>query len=133
MLIGPAVNPLELSPSWQRLQLVLLGLLSLGVAQRAFNLLRPDINWLPGAVRLVINVVCVAMLYSILGSDPFVVVPDVAASSVETVEIARRINVTMAGLIRGFGFYWLLNTLWIAFVCAGHITYRVQRQRQSAI
>ncbi|HET9220759.1 MAG TPA: hypothetical protein VFR18_27515 [Terriglobia bacterium] len=132
LLIGPAVAPLQLSPSWQRFQLYLLGLIALGVAQRAFSLVRPDINWFPSAVRLVINLLCVGMLYRIL-SNPFVVVPDAAAASAETVELARRINTTTGGLIRGFGFYWVLNALWLSLVCAGHIAYRVGRWRQSAV
>jgi hypothetical protein len=132
LLIGPAVEALELSSTWQRFQLFLLGLLLLGVAQRAFNLVRPDLNWLPWAVRLVINVLCVAMLYPILDSAPFVVVPDAgaaSAASAETVELARKIDSVTRGLIRGFGIYWVLNTLWIALVCAGHVVYRVQHRR----
>lgn len=133
LIIGPVVEPLALSPSWQRFQLLLLALLSLGVAQRAFNLVRPDLNWLPCAVRLVINALCVAMLYPILDSAPFVVVPDAVAASAETVELARNIDGFTRGLIRGFGFYWVLNTLWIALICAGHIVYRVHHRRQSAV
>jgi hypothetical protein len=131
LVIGRAVDPLQLSLSWQRSQLVLLGLISLGVAQRAFSLVRPDLNWLPSAVRLVINILCVAMLYPIL-SGAFVIVPDLAAASADTVALAQRINTGMEGLIRGFGFYWVLNTLWLAFVCAGHLAYRVGQWRQSA-
>jgi len=133
LLIGPSVEPLELSPSWQRFQLFLLGLLLLGVAQRAFNLVRPDLDWLPWAVRLVINVLCVALLYPILDSAPFVVVPDGVAASADTVELARTIDSSTRGWIRGFGFYWVLNTLWIALICAGHIVYRVHHRRQSAV
>ncbi len=133
LLVGPAVEPLQLSPSWQHFQLLLLALLVVGVAQRAFSLVRPDVNWLPWAVRLVINVLCVAMLYPILHSAAFVVVPDAVAASAETVELARNIDNATRGFIRGFGFYWALNTLWIALVCAGHVVYRIQQRRQSAL
>jgi hypothetical protein len=133
LLVGAAAEPLELSPSWQSLQLFLLGLLALGVAQRAFSLVRPDLNWLPWAVRLVINILCVALLYPILDSGPFVVVSNAIAASAETVELARNIDNATRGFIRGFGFYWVLNTLWIGLVCSGHIVYRVQQRRQSAV
>ncbi len=133
LLVGPAVEPLELSPSWQHFQLLLLALLLLGVAQRAFSLVRPDLNWVPWAVRLVINALCVAMLYPILHSAAFVVAPDAVATSAETVELAQNIDNATRGFIRGFGFYWVLNTLWIGLVCAGHLVYRVQQRRQSAV
>ena len=133
LLVGPAVEPLELSPSWQHFQLLLLALLALGVAQRVFSLVRPDLNWLPWAVRLVINVLCVATLYPILHSAAFVVVPDAVAAAAETVELARNIDNATRGLIRGFGFYWAVNTLWIALVCAGHVVYRVQQRRQRVV
>jgi hypothetical protein len=133
LLVGPAVEPLELSPSWQHFQLLLFALLLLGVAQRAFSLVRPDLNWLPWAVRLVINILCVAMLYPILHSAAFVVVPDAVTATAETVELASNIDNATRGFIRGFGFYWVLNALWIGLVCAGHLVYRIQQRRQSAV
>jgi hypothetical protein len=133
LLWGPAAEPLALSPPWQRYQLYLFGLLLLGVAQRAFSLVRPDFNLAPWVVRLVINVLCVALLYPIFNSGPLVVVPNPAAASAESVELAQNIERSTRGLIRGFGFYWALNTLWIAFVCAGHIVYRVNHRRQRAV
>jgi HAAS len=132
LLVGHAADALELSASWQRLQSFLLALLMVGIAQRAFSLVRPDLNWLPWVVRLVINALCVAMLYPILDSAPFVVAPDAAAASAETVELAQHINEATAGFLRGFGFYWAFNTLWIALVCAGHLVYRVRRRRPGA-
>jgi hypothetical protein len=132
VFMGPAAEPLALAPSWQRFQLFLLGLLALGVAQRAISLVRPDLNWLPWAVRLVINVLCVALLYPILDSAPFVVVADAAAASAETLELAQRMDTFTRGVIRGTGFYWVLNTLWLGFVLAGHILYRVGGRRQNA-
>lgn len=130
LLLGPAVDALELSPSWQRFQSLLLALLAIGVAQRALNLVRPDLNWLPWAVRLVINVTCVALLFPMLDGAPFVIAEDAAAASAETVELARRINEdTFPGLIRGFGGYWVLNSLWIALVLSGHVVYRVRNLR----
>jgi len=133
LFAGPAADALELSASWQRLQLFLLALLLVGIAQRTFSLLRPEVNWLPWVVRLVINILCVALLYPMLDSAPFVIAPDAAAASAETVELAQRINNATAGFIRGFGFYWVLNALWIALICAGHIVYRVGQRRQRAV
>jgi len=131
LLLGPAVGALELAPHWQRLQLFLLGLLVLSAGQRAFSLVRPDLNWVPSVVRLVSNVLCVALLYPILESPPLVFVRDALAASAEPVELARTIDNATRGFIRGFGFYWALNTLWIAFLCAQHIRYRLGHRRSA--
>lgn len=132
LLLGPAASALEISSSWQRLQSLLLALLVIGVAQRALSLVRPDLNWLPWAVRLVINVTCVALLFPMLDGGPFVVVRDTAVASAEAVELARHINEAMRGLIRGFGAYWVINSLWIALVLSGHVVYRVRNLRSGA-
>ena len=131
VLLGPAADALELAPHWQRFQLFLFGLLVLGAGQRAFSLARPDLTWVPWAVRLVINLLCVALLYPILDSAPLVVVRDAVAASAETVELARSIDQSTRGFIRGFGFYWALNALWIAFLCAWHIRYRIDHRRSA--
>ena len=132
LLLGPTVDALAPSPEWQRSQLLLLGLLLLGVGQRAFNLARPDLTSVPWVVRLVINIVCVALLFTIFEGGPLVVVRDVVAASAETVELARRIDIATRGLIRGFGFYWAFNMLWIAFVCAWHVVYAIDDRRRRA-
>lgn len=129
LLLSPTVDALEISSSWQRFQSLLLALLAIGVAQRALSLVRPDWNWLPWVVRLVINVTCVALLFPMLEGAPFVVARDAAAASAETVELARRINEALPGLIRGFGVYWALNSLWIALVLSRHVVYRARNLR----
>ena len=129
LLVGQAVRPLILSPAWRHFQLILLGLLALGIAQRAFSLVRPDLNLLPWVVRLGINILCAALLYPILHGGSFIVVPSGAAVSADTVDLARQMDAMTRGYIRGFGFYWALNVLWIALVCAGHIVYRIKRRR----
>ena len=133
LIVGPAVDALELSPSWQMLQWCIFALLLVGVGQRAFSLVRPDLNWLPWAVRLAVNIVCVALLYPIFASAPFVVAPDAAAAGAATHELAQRINSATLGLIRGFGIYWVLNMFWIALVFAGHVAYRVHHRRLRAV
>jgi hypothetical protein len=130
LLLGPAADALSLSPEWQRLQLFLLGLLLLGVVQRAFSLGRPDLNWVPWVVRLVINILGVALLYPILDSAPLVVVRDAVAASAETIELARSLDKATRGFIRGFGFYWALNTLWLALICTWHILYLLDHRRR---
>jgi hypothetical protein len=132
MLLGPAAGALSLSPQWHRLQLFLLGLLLLGAGQRAFSLARPDLNWVPWVVRFVINVVCVALLYPIFDSAPLVVVRDAVAANPEIVELARGIDKATRGFIRGFGFYWALNALWLALICAWHILYSLDHRRRHA-
>jgi hypothetical protein len=132
LLLGPAADALSLSPHWQRLQLFLLGLLLLGAGQRAFSLARPSLTWVPLVVRLVINVLCLALLYPILDSEPLVVIRDAAAASAETGAIALRIDEATRGFIRGFGFYWAVNTLWLALLCAWHIGYSLDHRRRRA-
>jgi hypothetical protein len=132
LLLGAASAPLELSPQWHRFQLFLLGLLLVGVGQRAFSLMRPDLNWVPWVVRFGINVLCVALLYPILNSTPLVIVPDGVAVSAESVELARSIDNSIRGFLRGFGFYWALNTIWIAFLGVWQIRYSIQQRRRSA-
>lgn len=132
LLLGPAVDALEISSSWQRFHSLLLALLAVGVAQRAFSLIRPDLNWLPWAVRLGINLSCVALLFAMLDGAPFVIVRDAGTASAEAVELARRIDETTLGLIRGVGAYWLLNSLWIALVFSGHVVYRIRNLRSGA-
>jgi hypothetical protein len=132
LLLGPAAAALALSPEWQRFQLFLLGLLLLSAGQRAFSLWRPELNWVPWFVRLGINVLCVSLLYPILDSAPLIVVRDVVAASAETVALARRIDTATRGFIRGFGFYWVLNALWLALLCAWHIRYSLDHRRRRA-
>lgn len=131
LIVGSTVDRLELSPSWRLLQWCLFALLLVGAGQRLFSLVRPDLNWLPWAVRLVVNICCVALLYPILASAPFVVAPDTAASP-EALALVQRINGATLGLTRGFGIYWVLNMLWIGLVCAGHLAYRAHQRRQCA-
>ncbi|HZF29564.1 MAG TPA: hypothetical protein VE907_10625 [Gammaproteobacteria bacterium] len=133
LIVGPAVDGLELAPSWQRLQWCLFALLLVGVGQRAFSLVRPDLNSLPWAVRLVLNTICVALLYPIFASAPFVLAPDAAAAGAATLELAQRINGATQGLLRGFGIYWVVNMLWIALVCAGHLAYYRHGRRLRAV
>jgi hypothetical protein len=133
LLVGPAADALELSPRWQVYQLLLLGLLLLGAGQRAFSLARPELTWVPWVVRLATNVACVALLYPILDSGQLVVVGDPVAAGTEAMELAQRISDGTRGWIRGFGFYWALNTLWIGFVCANHVLHRAGRGRESGL
>lgn len=132
LLLGAAAHALELSPEWQRFQLLLLGLLLLGIGQRAFSLARPDFTSVPWVARLIINVLCVALLYPILASGPFVVVRDAVGASADAVELARSIDNSTRGFLRGFGGYWALNALWIAFICAWHVRHAVGHRRRSA-
>jgi hypothetical protein len=115
-LLGADAAGLELSAAWQRFQAIFLGLLIAGVALRAVTLARPSLHWLPIPARLVINVVALALVIPILNSEPLVVATQGAA-----VDLAAAIDRAMRGLTRGFGLYWLFNTLWLAFVSMGYL------------
>jgi hypothetical protein len=118
-LLGADAAALELSAAWRRFQAILLALLVAGVALRAVSLARPSLHWLPMPVRLLINVVALAVVIPILNSEPLVVAAQGAPTA--TVELAAAIDRALRGLTRGFGLYWLFNTLWLAFVCLGYL------------
>jgi hypothetical protein len=89
----------------------------------------PDLKVVPFVVRFVINVLCVVLLYPIFDNAPLVVVRDAVAASPEAVELARSIDTGTRGFIRGFGFYWALNILWLGLICAWHIHYSLDHRR----
>ena len=62
-MISGVFDHFEIAPAWQILYLPILLLLLAGVVQRAVNLIRPDWNWLPSVVRLIVNIMSLFMLY----------------------------------------------------------------------
>jgi hypothetical protein len=130
-LFGPPAEQLELSAAWSRFHLILLALLIIGIALRAVCLARPSLHWLPVPLRLVVNIVALALVLPILNSAPVVVADPSAA--IATMDLATAIDRALRGLTRGFGLYWLFNVLWLAFVCFGYARhYSSARRRNGA-
>ena len=111
-------NAVELAPAWQRFYWPIAALLAIGIAQRAVSLVRPDLNWLPPVVRVVVNVAAAALALPMLASVPFVLGPG-----------AGDLNEMAPGLLRGLGIYWFVNSLWLAWLCAQHLRYRLASRR----
>jgi hypothetical protein len=120
LLLGARDHALELTPAWLRFYWPIAALLAIGIAQRVVSLARPDLNWLPPAVRVAVNVAAAALVLPMLASAPFVI--EVGAG-------AGDLNETLHGLLRGFGIYWLVNSLWLAWLCAQHLRYRLGSRR----
>jgi hypothetical protein len=129
VFFGAPGAQLELAPEWLRFDRGFLALLLVGIALRAASLIRPDLNWPLPVMRLVVNVIALAMVLLLLRSGPFVLV-DVGAAGTAAADLAAGIDRAMHGAARGFGIYWFFNALWLAFVCAGYVRYYANRRRQ---
>ena len=117
-LFGAEAEPLALSAEWSRLQVILLGLLIAGVTLRAVCLVRPSLHWLPVPIRLVVNIVAIALVMPILSSEAIVIAEPGATAA--AMDLAATLDRAVRGMTRGFGLYWLFNVLWLAFVCVGY-------------
>jgi hypothetical protein len=126
-VLGADAAGLALGAAWQRFQAIFLGLLIAGVALRAVTLARPSLHGLPIPVRLVINIVALALVIPILNSEPLVVTAQGASAA--AVELAAAIDRALRGLTRGFGLYWLFNTLWLAFVSMGYLRHYTRAKK----
>jgi hypothetical protein len=118
LLLGARDQPLELAPAWLRFYWPIAALLAIGIAQRAVSLARPDLNWLPPVVRLVVNVAATALALPMLAAVPYVLGPG-----------AGDLNEGLSGFLRGLGIYWFFNSLWLAWLCAQHLRHRLRARR----
>lgn len=133
-LIFGATPGLELAPVWHTFYWPILLLLLAGVVQRVVNLLCPDWNWLQPAVRLVINIISLSILYFLLSGYPYVLVADAAAATPEAEQVAFAINeIIWWGLLVGFSIYWFINGSFDVWFCIKHARYRLRRQREQAV
>jgi hypothetical protein len=118
LLLGASDRALELAPAWLRFYWPIAALLGVGIAQRLFSLVRPDLNWVPPVVRVVVNIAAAALVLPMLASTPYVLGAD-----------AGDLNGGLHGLLRGFGIYWFFNALWLAWLCAQHLRHRLASRR----
>lgn len=122
LLLGASDRALELSPAWLRFHWPIAALLAVGMAQRVVSLVRPDLNWLPPAVRVVVNVAAAALVLPMLYGGPLVIEAGASAGAAD-------LNESLHGLLRGLGIYWFLNSLWLAWLCAQHLRYHFGSRR----
>ena len=134
LIFGDAAG-IKLAPAWHTFYWPILVLLLAGAAQRAINLFYPSWNWLQPAVRLVINVISLSMLYFLVNAGPYVLADSIAAVLPEAERLASRINtVIRASLLFGFSIYWLVNTCILVWLCIKHARYRLSRRpEQTAV
>jgi hypothetical protein len=124
---------IQLAPAWHTFYWPILILLLAGVAQRAINLFYPAWNWLQPAVRLVINIISLSMLYFLVNAGPYVQADNIASVLPEAERLASRINTTIrAVLLFGFSIYWLANTCGLVWLCIKHARYRLSRRHERA-
>jgi len=128
MFFGAAAANIELAPIWLGFDRAMLALLLVGIGLRVVSLVRPDLTWLPPVVRLVLNVIAVALALLMLRNGPFVVAGLEAGTT--ALDLAADIDRVVRDVGRGFGIYWFFNVLWLAFVCTGYVRYYANRRRQ---
>jgi hypothetical protein len=130
LIFGGAAG-LELAPVWETFYWPILLLLLAGVAQRAVNLLRPTSSWLQPAVRMLVNIISLSMVYFILAGHPYVIVPDPAAATPAAQNLASMFNKLIKwGLLLGFTPYWLISACFDVWFCIKHVRYRLNRRHE---
>ena len=132
-LIFGNASGIKLAPAWHTFYWPILLLLLAGAAQRAINLFYPAWNWLQPAVRLVINVISLCMLYFLVNAGPYVLADNVATVLPEAERLASRLNTFIrAALLFGFSIYWFANTCGSIWLCIRHARYRLSRMHERA-
>jgi hypothetical protein len=131
LTLGEAASILEPSAGLLRLYWPLLALLVLAMMQRVASLVRPDQLWLLPAIRLVVNVAAVMLLYPLFAIDSFVAVRADIAATPDTAVLAASTDATIRGALRGVGIYWFFNALWILWVGTQHVRHFVNRRREA--
>ncbi len=133
LVLGEAAAPLRLTPGWYALYWPLLFALLLGLAQRAINLARPDLNWLQPAMRLVANVLPLALLYFMQSRYPYIVVADPVNTSADVARGVTGLNDLIWWVLVGVSpFYFLTLGAINAWLCAQHVRYVLRRHREVA-
>ncbi len=122
---------LILAPVWNSFYWPFLLLLLAGVVQRTTNLIRPDWNWLPPVMRLLINLAGLCLLFFVLKGGPYVLLTDTASLTQAAQDSASRISEFIFASLLCFGVYWLINSAFSAWHCIRHLRYRLYRRRES--
>jgi hypothetical protein len=130
LILGAAANDLVLTTGWYVVYWPVFVLILAGIVQRAINLARPDLNWLPPAVRLVTGVVGLALLFVMFDNPPYVTVADPANASSRVVQLSAGLNGLIRWAVIGIApFYLLFNVGLNAWFSAQHIGYALRRRQ----
>jgi len=112
LVLGSSAKGLQLAPIWHRIYGPALALLLAGIAQRAYNLARPDVTWLIPFGRAAINLVALALQFPIINGYPYVVLADWAKTQTSYVEGAAKFNnLFQWGLVAWLWIYFLIGAL----------------------
>ncbi len=95
----------------------------LGMAQRLVNLFRPDWTWLPPITRVIVNLLGLAIVYSMIKAYPYVAVVDASVNPTHYEYLAGVFN---AIILWGFLASWLwifflINSIVNLWMCPQHI------------
>jgi hypothetical protein len=133
LILGPAADNLKLAPVWHTFYWPILLLLLAGVAQRIINLVRPQWNLLPYAVRLAVNITGLAMLYFLLNGRPFVCVADRATNLMEAERQALSYNEHIWWFLAiGFSIAWVIYGGVAGWFFTKHILYLLRRRSEKS-
>jgi len=131
LMLGSAAKVVELAPSWHRFYLPVLGLLVLGMAQRAVNLARPTWSGLLPASRLLVNAVALGLQYPMIKSFPYVIALASAANRTHAAQIAANINgLILWGVLSWMWVYHLVSVVIYAWYCAPYLRRLFQRKAE---
>jgi hypothetical protein len=134
LLLGSAAANAKLAPVWNTFYVPVLLLFLAGLAQRCINLVRPQWNWLLPVVRLTVNVVALAIQYSIWKNLPAVVLAEGATNSAHYKAVANGVNgLIQFGLLSWLWMYFFINALWYAWLCGQHIRHWIRQRKTVAV
>jgi len=128
LFLGSAAGFLELAAPWHRFYLPILGLLAVGIAQRAVNLSRPSWSGLLPATRLFINAVALGLQYPMIKSYPYVVVSAGTTGLAHAHAVASAFNNSILwGVLSWLWLYHLISAAVYAWYCAPYLRRVAQR------
>jgi hypothetical protein len=126
LLLGPAASRVTLTEGWHAFYWPALVPLVLGAAQRLVTLAHPGWTGFQAATRLLTNGWGVVIAYLFLQAAPYVTPIDASASAA-----AQRINGAMWwNAMASFGLYWLINAVFMAYMCFTHAARLLRRRRE---
>lgn len=133
LIFGSAASSLELAPAWHRFYLPILGLLLLGIVQRATNLARPRWSGLVPASRLLVNAIALGLQYPMIKSYPYVLAVAGAGDKAHAAQVAANFNgLILWGVLSWMWIYHLVSVVIYAWYCAPYVR-RLFRRKEARI